>query len=263
MDGGSASISEPPRLVAETSSAAHSYNVRICHWINLVACAYLLWSGVHIFLDFPELYWGHTGYRGYPAAFRLADWGLSWDEAGALGDRRWGRNYHFTVAWVFLINGFVYVVWNLYSKHFRDRMLPARGEWAVAHVRRELGDHLPGRSRRRACEGGYGTLQKTSYLILIFVFVPLMILTGIAQSPGFTAAMPVLLDLFGGRQSARTLHTIGTVVLVLFVVVHVFEVAAAGFFTKVRSMTIGSKVATGLPPALRATADHRSPGGGG
>jgi thiosulfate reductase cytochrome b subunit len=186
----------------------HSYSVRICHWINVVACVYLLWSGVHIFLDFPERYWGQTGYRGYPAAFRLADWGLSWDEAGALGDRRWGRNYHFTVAWVFLINGLVYVGWNLYTKHFRNRL-------------------------------GYPTLQGTSYLILIFVFVPLMILTGIAQSPGFTAAMPWLLDVFGGRQSARTLHTIGTVALVLFVVVHVVEVAAAGFFVKVRSMITG------------------------
>src|SRR5262245_35556456 len=221
------------------ATTAHSYNVRICHWINVVACVYLLWSGVHIFLDFPELYWGHTGYRGYPAAFRLADWGLSWDEAGKIGDRRWGRNYHFTVAWVFLINGFVYVAWNLYSTHFRSRMLPARDEWALANMSRELLDHVPGRSRRRAPAEGYGTLQKTSYLILIFVYVPLMILTGIAQSPGFTAAMPWLLDLFGGRQSALTLHTVGTVALVLFVVVHLVEVAAAGFFTKVRSMITG------------------------
>ena len=107
------------------------------------------------------------------------------------------------------------------------------------HVRSELRAHLPWRARRRAVDGGYGTLQKTSYLILIFVFVPLMILTGIAQSPGFTAAMPALLDLFGGRQSARTLHTIGTVALVLFVVVHVIEVAAAGFVARVRSMITG------------------------
>jgi thiosulfate reductase cytochrome b subunit len=194
-------------------SAAHSYNVRICHWINFLASVYLLWSGVHIFLDFPELYWGHTGYRGYPAAFRLEDWGLSWDEAGALGDRRWGRNYHFTAAWVFLINGFAYVVWNLYSKHFRSRMLSS--------------------------QSSYGRLQRTTYLILIFVFVPLMILTGIAQSPGFTSAMPALLDMFGGRQTARTLHTVGTVALVLFVLVHVVEVARAGFFGKVRSMITG------------------------
>jgi thiosulfate reductase cytochrome b subunit len=188
----------------------HSYNVRLCHWINVVACAYLLVSGVHILLDFPELYWGHTGYRGYPAIFRLADWGLSWDEAGALGDRRWGRNAHFTAAWVFLVNGVVYVGWNLYTRHFRDGMLPS-----------------------------YGTLQKTLYFLLIFLFIPLMILTGIAQSPGFTAAMPALLDMFGGRQSARTLHTIGTVALVLFVAVHVFEVARSGFVGKLRAMMVG------------------------
>lgn len=100
-------------------------------------------------------------------------------------------------------------------------------------------NHLRWRSRRHDPDGRYGTLQKTSYLILIFVFVPLMILTGIAQSPGFSAAMPFLLDLFGGRQTARTLHTIGTVMLVLFVAVHVLQVAAAGFFTKVRSMITG------------------------
>src|SRR5262245_16500717 len=162
MDGGSASISEPLHTVPGTSASAHSYNVRICHWINVVACTYLLWSGVHIFLDFPELYWGHTGYRGYPAVFRLADWGLSWEEAGALGDRRWGRNYHFTVAWVFLINGLVYVAWNLYSNHFRNRMLPARDEWTAARVSGELRDHLPWRSRGRKPDGSYGTLQKTS-----------------------------------------------------------------------------------------------------
>lgn len=223
----------------ETSCTLHSYNVRICHWINVVACAYLLWSGVHLFLDFPALYWGHTGFRGYPAWFSLEDWGISWEEAGALGQRRVGRTYHFTLAWVFLINGLVYVGWNLYSTHFRNRMLPARDELSVAHVSKELRNRLRWRSRRHAPDGRYGTLQKTSYLILIFVFVPLMILTGIAQSPGFSAAMPFLLDLFGGRQTARTLHTISTVMLVLFVAVHVLQVAAAGFFTKVRSMITG------------------------
>ena len=49
---------------ALTSSPVHSYSVRICHWINVIACVYLLVSGVHILLDFPELYWGNTGYRG-------------------------------------------------------------------------------------------------------------------------------------------------------------------------------------------------------
>jgi thiosulfate reductase cytochrome b subunit len=252
MQSAVSSKSTPPGVA---STAVHSYSVRICHWVNLIASGYLLVSGVHILLDFPELYWGHTGYRGYPAIFTLADWGLSWEEAGALGDRRWGRNYHVTFAWVFLLNGLVYVGWNLYTKHFRQRMLPSRDELTPSHVRTEL----PGRPvfaatrlrrGKRQYSSGYGTLQKISYLLLIFVFVPFMILTGVAQSPGFTAAMPALLDLFGGRQSARTLHTIGTVLLVLFVVVHVLEVAAAGFVNKVRSMITGKESISVEPGAM-------------
>ena len=217
----------------------HSSNVRICHWINVIACGYLLLSGVHIFLDFPELYWGHTGYQGHPAVFRLSDWGLSWDEAGRLGNRMWGRNYHVTFAWVFLINGFVYVGWNITRRHFRDRMVPATDDLTAATLRAELS--RPGRRGARTQDANrhYGPLQKVSYLVLIFVFTPLMILTGVAQSPGFTAAMPGLLDLFGGRQSARTLHTIGTVLLVLFAVVHVLEVVAAGWRVRLRSMITG------------------------
>jgi thiosulfate reductase cytochrome b subunit len=209
--------------------------------VNVIACGYLLVSGVHILLDFPELYWGHTGYRGYPAIFRLADLGLSWDAAGALGDRRWGRNYHVTFAWVFLLNGLAYVGWNLYTKHFREHLLPSRDELTLPNVRTELRDHLRWPSRRHAATGGYRTLQKASYLLLIFVFMPVMVVTGVAQSPGYTAAMPVLLDLFGGRQSARTLHTIGTLVLVIFVLVHLLEIAAAGFVTRVRSMITGKE----------------------
>ena len=218
----------------------HTPNVRICHWINVIACGYLLLSGIHIFLDFPELYWGHTGYQGHPALFRLADWGLSWDEAGELGNRMWGRNYHFTFAWVFMINGLVYAGWNLARGHFRRNLLPGRDELSGTHLRDEISEHLRWPRRSHESTRSYGTLQKLSYLLLIFVYVPLMFLTGIAQSPGITAALPGLLDMFGGRQTARTLHTFGTVLLVLFVLVHVLEVAAAGVVNRVRSMITGN-----------------------
>ena len=121
----------------------------------------------------------------------------------------------------------------------RDRMLPRRDELTLVNLRSDLRDHLRWPTRTRTSTGRYGTLQQVSYLLLIFVLVPLLILTGLAQSPSLTAAMPVLLDLFGGRQSARSLHMIGTVVFVLFVVVHVVEVMAAGVLNRVRSMITG------------------------
>ena len=227
------------RTATKGSVALHSVNVRICHWINVIAGGYLLVSGVHIFLDFPELYWGHTGYQGYPAVFKLSDWGISWDQAGEMGNRMWGRNYHFTFAWVFLLNGLVYGAWSMVTGHFRDRMRPRRDELTRASLWADLREHLPWTASNRAAAITYGTLQRLSYVLLLFVFVPLMLLTGLAQSPGFTAAWPWLLDLFGGRQSARTLHSIGTVVFVLFVIVHVLEVLAAGGINRVRSMITG------------------------
>lgn len=238
-DGGGVVMTHTVGTAAKTWRARYSYNVRICHWINVIAGGYLLVSGIHIFLDFPELYWGHTGYQGYPAIFKLSDWGVSWDEAGAMGNRMWGRNYHFTFAWVFLGNGLVYVAWNSWTGHFRARMWPRREELTVTGVGADLREHLRWPSAQRASATSYGTLQKISYILLIFLFVPLMLLTGLAQSPGFTAAWPWLLDMYGGRQSARTLHSIGTVLLVLFVVVHVLEVLAGGAINRLRSMVTG------------------------
>ncbi len=202
----------------------HGLNVRICHWINVIAVGYLLVSGVHIFLDFPELYWGKVGFRGHPAAFRLADWGISWEQAGAWGDRRWGRNYHFTFAWVFVLNGLVYVAWSLARRHFRRRMLPGRD---------------PAPAVGGAPTPRYRTAQGISYLTMIFVVTPLMFLTGIAQMPAFTAIAPWLIDLFGGRQTARTIHVILTAIFVLFALVHVGQVIATGFLRNVRSMITG------------------------
>ena len=210
----------------------HGLNARICHWVNVIAVGYLLVSGVHIFLDFPELYWGKVGFQGHPAAFRLSDWGISWDQAGAWGDRRWGRNYHFTFAWAFVINGLVYGGWSLYRGHFRRSMLPG----GAARGPAEPGSAT---SQSETPTPRYGTLQGITYLAMIFVVTPILFLTGIAQMPAFTAIAPWLIDLLGGRQTARTIHMIATVVVVLFTVVHVGKVIAVGFIGEMRSMITG------------------------
>lgn len=220
----------------------HALNVRICHWINLIAVGYLLVSGVHILLDFPELYWGKTGFRGYPAVFRLADWGISWDQAAAWGNRRWGRNYHFTFAWVFLINGLVYVGWSLYRRHFRRSMLSRDTSAATAESSTAESSAASSPSYSDSPSPQYGTPQRYGYLGMIFGVTPLLFLTGVAQMPAFTAIAPWLIDLFGGRQSARTLHTILTMMVVLFVLMHVGQVIAAGPIRKVRAMITGRAV---------------------
>jgi thiosulfate reductase cytochrome b subunit len=82
-------------------------------------------------------------------------------------------------------------------------------------------------------------LQKLTYLLVIFLLLPVMIGTGLTMSPGFDAIAPWLLDLFGGRQSARTLHFITAFSLIAFVVVHVAMVLVSGVFNNMRSMITG------------------------
>ena len=69
--------------------------------------------------------------------------------------------------------------------------------------------------------------------------MPLMVLTGLTMSPSMDATWPWLLDLFGGRQSARSIHFIAAWLLVLFIVVHLVMVVLAGPFNEIRSMITG------------------------
>jgi thiosulfate reductase cytochrome b subunit len=85
----------------------------------------------------------------------------------------------------------------------------------------------------------YNTLQKLAYLGVLGVLLPVMILAGLTMSPAMDAAWPWLLDLFGGRQSARSIHFITAFLLVLFVVVHLAMVVLAGPFNEIRSMITG------------------------
>lgn len=217
----------------------HSINARICHWLIVISFAYLVVSGVNIFLDFPELYWGKVGFQGYPAFFKLSDWGISWEEAGAIGDRRWGRNYHFLFAWVFVINGIIYLALNLWDKRFYQKMFPRRDELSLKHLKEETSNHLHFRAPKGNAARHYNSLQKLSYLLVLFILFPFMIISGLAQMPAFSAISPELIDLFGGRQTARTLHMIATLLLMLFVIVHLVEVFVAGAVNTIRSMITG------------------------
>lgn len=85
-------------------------------------------------------------------------------------------------------------------------------------------------------------LQKLSYLAVALILLPLMLLTGLAISPGMDAAFPVLLDVFGGRQTARTIHFVSATLIVIFVAVHVFIVLVSGVWNNLRSMITGRYV---------------------
>jgi thiosulfate reductase cytochrome b subunit len=174
----------------------HNLLVRATHGINFLGILALAVSGFAILMAHPRFYWGESGYFDTPAAFALP-LKVNLDQTG------WGRDLHFLSAWIVVLNGIGYAAWGLLTGHFRYR--------------------------------AYYPWQRRAYLGVVFGLLPAAILTGLTMSPAVTAAYPWLFTVFGGRQSARTLHFLAAVLMMLFFIGHVAmtirERRAAGIFT--------------------------------
>ena len=253
----------------------HSVITRLSHWLNVLCLSVLLLSGLQIFNAYPRLHWGQYGMDSDPAFLVVGTSGnhgtphgfikigsVSVPTTGVLGlskvEGNWaprafptwltfpsyqdlaaGRGWHFFFAWVFVINGLIYLGYGVLSGHFRHDLALKRHELAPRHFWREIVDHA--RLRFPSGEGArhYNVLQKLTYIGVIAGLLPLMVLTGLTLSPGMNAAFPSLLDIFGGRQSARSLHFITASLLVVFVIVHVAMVILSGPWNNLRSMVTG------------------------
>lgn len=248
-----------------------SWPTRIWHWVNAVCLFFLLLSGLQIFNAHPALYFGEQSTFNDPAlslsAFRAADGtirgrteigSLTFDTTGFLGaspdaigsmvprgfppwltipsyrDLATGRVWHFFFAWLLVINGLVYLVVSLLNRHFVRDLAPSGAE--LRGIGRSIVEHARLRFHHT---GRYNVLQKLSYIGVIFVMLPLMVATGLTMSPAMDSWAPWLLDVFGGRQTARTIHFIVMVLLVLFFIVHILMVVLAGPLNEMRSIITG------------------------
>ena len=244
----------------DVSAASHAGWVRLSHWIVSASVLTLGVTGVLILMVHPRLYWGEAGNDLTPALIELpisrnhqhGGWTAATPffpgSAGPVSASRtfdifnqngWGRSLHFLAAWCLVVPGLLYLINGLASGHVRRHLWPSGREVAPGRLSREVADHL--RLRIRAATGGpdYGPLQKLAYSFVVFVAAPLMTLTGITMAPAVTAAFPVLLRIFGGYQSARTIHFFTFLALAGFVVVHVVMVARSGFRRQMKGMTLG------------------------
>jgi thiosulfate reductase cytochrome b subunit len=157
-----------------------------------------------------------------------------------LPDVQWlamARRWHFFFAWVLVVNGGLYVAYSGWSRHLSRDLTPTRRDWRS--VGRSIVDHLRFRHPHGEAAREYNVLQKVAYLSVIFVLLPFVVLMGLAMSPSVDTLWPGWVDLFGGRQSARTLHFLAATAIVLFVLVHLFEVAITGLRNNVRSIITG------------------------
>lgn len=250
----------------------HRLSTRLWHWTNAFTVFVMLMSGLMIFNAHPRLYWGQYGANYDRAWLQIGSSrgrgvlildGEVYDTTGLLGvwkdpdgieQRRafpwWAtipstysladaRIWHFFFAWVLFFSAAFHLGLSLFNRHFQRDLLPRREELRPRHIWRDIRNHLRLRFPKGAAALQYNVLQKLAYLLVLIGLIPLLILTGLTMSPGVNAAWPWLLDLFGGRQSARSIHFLCAAAMLLFIVVHLIMVLLAGPFNEIRSMITG------------------------
>lgn len=215
------------------SEPRHRAIVRVTHWIVVVSVAGLLVSGVGILISHPRLYWGETGSLGTES---LIDLPIPF----IVGPSVWNRPIHFLFAWTLVLAGLAYVVGGLVTRHFRTDLLPAKADLGWRHIGGVISEHLRWNRAGATVAGTYNVVQRLTYLTVVVVVFPAIVWTGLAMSFGVTSVFPTLATALGGHQSARTLHFVFVMALLLFAVVHVTMVYGAGFWTNVRAMITGS-----------------------
>jgi thiosulfate reductase cytochrome b subunit len=222
----------------------HSALVRATHWITAVCFVALLVTGIEILISHPRFYWGETGTNlstplfriPIPSSRRLVPTGYNFtlpDENG------WSRALHFEAAWIAVLTGLLYVLYGLFTGHFRKDLVPSAADLSWRALLASFAKRLRFERPSPAEASSYNGLQRLTYLFVIFVLFPLVIWSGLAMSLGFASAFPWSVTLLGGRQSARTIHFFVSLALVLFLFVHLAMVWLAGFWSRTGAMITG------------------------
>lgn len=221
----------------------HALSTRLWHWVNAITFFIMLMSGLMIFNAHPRLYWGHYGAHHDPAWLAIGSAeGIAfpgWSTIPSAYSLADARLWHFAFAWVLALGLLAYLLRALFSGHIARQLHITRAEWSPRHLRHEVTEHARLRFPTGAAALKYNTLQKLAYAGVLFGLLPLMIASGLAMSPALDSAWPWLVDIMGGRQSARSLHFIAAFGLLGFFAVHMAMVLLAGPVNEVRSMITG------------------------
>jgi thiosulfate reductase cytochrome b subunit len=259
----------PPRRLVYR----HRLTTRLWHWANAVTLLIMLMSGLMIFNAHPRLYWGSYGANmdrtwfeigptatgGHVVIARTIDLptggvlGRWKDQQGVERTRAFpwwstipsgyslaaGRRWHLSFAWVLVALAIFYLVAGAINRHLARDLLPRRRELTWRHIWHDVKDHARLRFPTGEAATRYNILQKLSYGGVVFLLIPGIILTGLTMSPVADANFPFLLTIFGGRQSARSIHFLCAFGLVAFTIVHLAMVVLAGPINEIRSMITG------------------------
>lgn len=217
----------------------HFLSTRLWHWTNAAAVIVLFMSGLNISNAHRYLYWGDYGFDPAEAWTRVARF-PGWATLPQYYDLAAARDWHNTAAWVFALALLAIWLTMIANGHFRRDIATRSREWHPGALAAELAAHL--RLQFDPKDGRYNPLQRIAYGLVYGALLPLMVFTGLAISPGFEPAAPWLVDLLGGRQSARSIHFITAWGLAAFLAIHLVMVIVTGPVSQVRDMITGGRM---------------------
>ena len=273
-----ASTAPALEIPAPRSVLRHHWLVRSAHWLNALAIIILLMTGLNIFGAHPRLYWGDAGSvdqcgrvwletGASPPWNNPTGWieiaGARLDTTGLIGvsttptgginfvafphwatlpsgrDLATARTWHFFFAWVTILNGLAWLGHGLLSGRLRREILPTRAQLAPAHLWHDIVEHAKLNFPKGEAALSYEVLQRLAYAGVTLILIPTVILTGLAMSPGMDAAWPWLDQLWGGRQSARSVHFIAMSGIAGFLLLHLALVLLSGPIRQIGAMITG------------------------
>ena len=214
----------------------HALSTRLWHWINLVCVVVMFMSGLTISNAHPRLYWGKAGFMPEEAWLMVPRF-PDWMTIPGYYSLAVARDWHLLMAWPFALGVLFIWIAMLANGHFRRDIATRRSEWSARNVAADVKAHL--RLDFDHGAGKYNFLQKLTYGLVFGVMLPGMVLTGIAISPGMEPSFGWLVDILGGRQSARSLHFICAFSILGFLILHVALVLLAGPIHLLRGMITG------------------------
>ena len=268
-------VTPPP---AVRSVLRHHWLVRATHWLNAIAIIILLMTGLNIFGAHPRLYWGDAGSvdqrtrvwletGASPPWNNPSGWidiaGQRFDTTGFIGvsekpagginfvafphwatlpsmrDLATARTWHFFAAWLLILNGLAWLLHGAATGRLWREILPSPAQLSPAHLWHDIVEHAKLRFPKGEAALSYEVLQRLAYAGVTLILIPTVILTGLAMSPGMDAAWPFLDALWGGRQSARSVHFIAMAGIAGFLILHLLLVILSGPFRQVGAMITG------------------------
>ena len=120
----------PPAKPKRITVYRHATTVRVTHWINVFCVFVLILSGINILAAHPALYWGLQSDFRHP--WIVLPRGLpGWPKLPSIRDLAAGRNWHFFAAWIFVVNGALYLAHGFWRKHFAKDLVPTKAELAA------------------------------------------------------------------------------------------------------------------------------------